>query len=712
MPKLPLARPHGTCPPLPSPFRPADRRLPRAVAPFLVIAALVAAPLGAAWATTVEVRPAASTDDAEEFSTGSEYLNSTDLELIHDSYDQTVGIRWTNLAIPAGATITAAYVQFASKESRSEVTSLVFAGQAADNAATFSSTKFSLSSRPRTAATVGWSPAAWLSGETGPNERTPDLRTVIQEIVSRPGWASGNALVVVVTGTGHRTAYSFDGKATAAPLLHVEYTTGTPPPDSPPVAHLTVSQLSSPALTVNADGSTSTDADATPIASYHFDFGDGSPVVNTTAPTATAQHTYATTGTYTVKLTCTDTANLTSTQVSQSVTVSSTPTDNPPVAKLTVSQLSSPALTVKADGSTSTDGDATPIASYHFDFGDGSAVVNTTAPTATAQHTYAAAGTYTVKLTCTDTGNLTSSQVSQSITVNPPVTGSTVAVYCGYYDTHHPNYLKPKPNPWRGSANVVFVGTPDKSGGNDWDTAAMRIDNLTSSSLSGVVVSVDVGSKHFALWGTNSIPAGYALILAQTAFENFDGSDLNSAGCYSCNPNDCLTKISSIKPVVHVTVNGVTTNYTDSNQLINTGGVDRAGCPYTGTRNDESESWGQIFPSTAAELAAEASSEEAGPGNEAASSLTVTRQELWLGEPYPNPSRGELGVRFSLPATGPVKLQMFDIAGRLVRTAMNQELEAGTYEEHADLTRVSPGVYFYLLTTSQGTQRKTFVLER
>src|SRR5437667_2721170 len=78
------------------------------------------------------------------------------------------------------------------------------------------------------------------------------------------------------------------------------------------------------------------------------------------------------------------------------------PPDNPPTAKLAVSQLSSPALTVKADGSGSTDSDATPIASYRFDFGDGTSAVTTTAPTATAQHTYAAAGTYTVTLVVTE----------------------------------------------------------------------------------------------------------------------------------------------------------------------------------------------------------------------------------------------------------------------------------------------------------------------
>ena len=36
---------------------------------------------------------------------------------------------------------------------------------------------------------------------------------------ARPGWSAGNALVVIITGTGKRTAEAFDG--TFAPVLHV-----------------------------------------------------------------------------------------------------------------------------------------------------------------------------------------------------------------------------------------------------------------------------------------------------------------------------------------------------------------------------------------------------------------------------------------------------------------------------------------------------------
>ena len=130
--------------------------------------------------------------------------------------------------------ISSATIQFIAKETYNGAASLVFHGQAADNPATFTSATSNVSNRPRTSASVNWTPPAWTAGEETPNQRTPDLKNVIQEIVSRPGWASGNALVIVVSGSGRRTAWAFDNTPATSPLLHVDYLY-TPPPDEPPV---------------------------------------------------------------------------------------------------------------------------------------------------------------------------------------------------------------------------------------------------------------------------------------------------------------------------------------------------------------------------------------------------------------------------------------------------------------------------------------------
>ena len=67
--------------------------------------------LAAAAPAAFEQRAVASTDDAEEFATGSMYLNSSDLELVYDGSNQRVGMRFTSVSVPRGATITRAYVQ-------------------------------------------------------------------------------------------------------------------------------------------------------------------------------------------------------------------------------------------------------------------------------------------------------------------------------------------------------------------------------------------------------------------------------------------------------------------------------------------------------------------------------------------------------------------------------------------------------------------------
>ena len=52
-------------------------------------------------------------------------------------------------------------------------------------------------------------------------QRTPDLGAVLQEVVGRPGWVSNNALMIIITGSGRRTAESFEGGF--PPVLNVEY---------------------------------------------------------------------------------------------------------------------------------------------------------------------------------------------------------------------------------------------------------------------------------------------------------------------------------------------------------------------------------------------------------------------------------------------------------------------------------------------------------
>ena len=183
---------------------------------------------------TVRAQVAASTDDAEENAAGGVVTSSRDLELTTDGAAQTLGLRFPRLLVPPGATIVSAAVQFKTDEATAQGTALTLHAQNSAHAAGFVASAKNVSSRPRTAAFVRWAPAAWLKvGEAGPAQRTPNLAPLVQAVVSRPDWRSGNALALVVTGTGKRVAEAFDGDRPGAPVLSVVYTP-PPAPNQPP----------------------------------------------------------------------------------------------------------------------------------------------------------------------------------------------------------------------------------------------------------------------------------------------------------------------------------------------------------------------------------------------------------------------------------------------------------------------------------------------
>jgi hypothetical protein len=187
---------------------------------------------------TLDIPVSASSDDAEErTSTGKMNRGSSDLELVEQGVkDQLMGIRFNGLTIPAGATITNAYIQFQVDETDSRTTNLMITGHATDNAPTFTTANANISSRDRTNAVVDWSLVPWTTvGEAGPDQQTPDITSLVQEIVERPGWSSGNSLAVIITGSGRRPAESYDGDVAGAPTLHVEYTQATVTNQAPTV---------------------------------------------------------------------------------------------------------------------------------------------------------------------------------------------------------------------------------------------------------------------------------------------------------------------------------------------------------------------------------------------------------------------------------------------------------------------------------------------
>ncbi len=198
---------------------------------FFLFAMLLLAPAGMAQ-ITVTSQVSASSDDAEEqgangSSPGSMDLTSSDLELVRDGNDgdQWVGMRFNGLSIPQGAYITNAYIQFTVDEDDDIAGDKVIWAEDVDNSTTFAGTGFNISSRTLTTDSVIWSniPVWPTVGASGVDQQTANLAPVIQQVVNRAGWASGNSINIIMHGEGERVAESYDGAISAAPELVVEY---------------------------------------------------------------------------------------------------------------------------------------------------------------------------------------------------------------------------------------------------------------------------------------------------------------------------------------------------------------------------------------------------------------------------------------------------------------------------------------------------------
>ncbi len=168
----------------------------------------------------------ASADDAEErLVDGDIDLTSSDLEMVMEDDEQLVGLRFDRVPLDQGLHIARAFLQFTVDEVDAGDCVLSIEGQAADDAPLFVDRPRDISLRPRTQAIVSWEVPAWTDvGEANRHQRSPDLSDVIEEITARPGWMRGQALVLLISGQGQRTAESFDGTPRGAPVLHIEFT--------------------------------------------------------------------------------------------------------------------------------------------------------------------------------------------------------------------------------------------------------------------------------------------------------------------------------------------------------------------------------------------------------------------------------------------------------------------------------------------------------
>lgn len=171
-------------------------------------------------------------NDAEENrSNGSIDLTSSDIELCYDpgligisSKNQYVGLRFESVDVPPNAIIDSAFIQFTADGETTDPTLVEIYGELIPNASAFADLDYNISARTRTSRLVNWNIQEWNIGDQrSKRERTPNLSSIVSEIIEQSQWQESNSLAFIIEGSGTRRAYSWDESPNQSAQLHIYY---------------------------------------------------------------------------------------------------------------------------------------------------------------------------------------------------------------------------------------------------------------------------------------------------------------------------------------------------------------------------------------------------------------------------------------------------------------------------------------------------------
>jgi parallel beta-helix repeat protein len=431
-----------------------------------------------------------------------------------------------------------------------------------------------------------------------------------------------------------------------------------------PVARLSVTPGSGPApLAVTADASAASDADG-PLVSYRFDFGDGTVVGPQSSPVAS--HSYNA-GNRTVTVTVTDGDGMTDSETASVAVASSLHA----VLVLRPATGNQP-LTTLGDATGTTDPYRT-IVSYLFDFGDGTTVGPQASPT--AGHAYAP-GTWTATMTArNDLGE----QSTATTRVIVDETG-------------------PGPN---------WVGNPSWES----DTSGWTPENATATRITGGFDGTRAlrvqGPANTAPFGIGDGPDWVASTPGEAARLRFKAwvRSATGAGSVRLRIRESDAAGRSLGPIVQSPAIRLGPEW----QLVAVEYLCRAG----GSTID----FGIIDSPAAAGEAFEVDNVSIHTVTDG-STLVPPGAGFVPPVVFPNPMLDRGSLRFTISQPGPLKVEIFDVTGRVVRTLVDEaEALPGQFEYALDdLTdrgrRSAPGMYFYLLQSREKTVSGRFLILR
>ena len=173
----------------------------------------------------------------------------------------------------------------------------------------------------------------------------------------------------------------------------------------------------------------------------------------------------------------------------------------------------------------------------------------------------------------------------------PASAQSGIQVFVGYADDFRAAATT-FPTPWDGSPQTTFYGCAPSSC--SYDAGAVRVVNNSGSTVTINAINVHLDTCTYGGWPSATLAPGADLIVTELPTGTrvgcpgpvqMDTSDVGPAGSnYSL-----ICTQDHLVPTVDVTINGLTTTYPDTGQVLNTGGIDGA-CG----GNNESIQWTAI----------------------------------------------------------------------------------------------------------------------
>ena len=173
----------------------------------------------------INTRIQASSHDAyEDFNNSNKVYDLRDYLIAKGSNRSLVGLQYQRFPIKKDALILDAWLELTAYDHDNSSATLRIQAEDTDNSKPIKPSKRDLSNRTKTTSKVDWTDDKWVKNVT---YRSPDISSIIQEVVNRQSWQAGNNLTLLVSAkSGLREIISFNKNPSLSPRLIIKVASG------------------------------------------------------------------------------------------------------------------------------------------------------------------------------------------------------------------------------------------------------------------------------------------------------------------------------------------------------------------------------------------------------------------------------------------------------------------------------------------------------